>query len=333
MNFSIIVPIYNVEKYLSQCIESIIGQTYLNWELILVDDGSTDLSNEICCQYAEKESKIKLFVKENSGQADSRNLGIEKASGDYLIFVDADDYIAKDTLQRCNEVCIAWNNPEVIISEGMYEFKDSVIIEKRHWESKDYQGMSGRDTLIKTMKTASNWSPCGKCYRLDFWKQHRFRFPKGRLAEDFALIDRVVLEADCVVMISSFYFYRRFGENSTSALRNKQWKYDELLNLIDWEAYLDEKELDNELLLAFRKTFAKSLCHNILGNMYLFEKEEKKEMFRMIKKLLFYLDYTEEREEKIIRCMLKIIGLNWTCVLLGILKRYRIKKEKLIYKD
>ncbi len=329
--FSIVVPVYNVELYLKECIESIIEQTYSEWELILIDDGSTDKSGEICRSYEKQDERIKVFTKTNSGQADSRNVGIEKATGDYLLFVDSDDFIANDTLQRCYEKCVEWNLPDIILSEGMFEVRDGIMAEDHQWESAEYQGFSGRETLLKTMKAAPNWSPCGKCYRLDFWKKHGFRFPTKRLAEDFALIDKVVLEADCAVMVPSFYYYRRFRENSTMTSVNKKLKYDELLNLIDWEQFLQDRELGDELTTAFRKRFAVLYCHDILGNLYLFKGKERKDVLVMARELKFYLAYTEGTEERMVGVVTKIIGLKNTCLLLGWLKRYRMRKERAKY--
>ena len=93
---SVIVPVYNVEKYLAKCIDSIIAQTYTNLEILLVDDGATDSSGAICDEYAQKESRIRVIHKENGGLSDARNRGIAEARGEYLGFIDSDDYIDVD---------------------------------------------------------------------------------------------------------------------------------------------------------------------------------------------------------------------------------------------
>ena len=97
---SIITPVYNVERFLAETIESVLAQTYLHWELILVDDGSTDRSAEICKQYVEKDNRIKYFYKDNGGQASARNLGIKKATGSYITFLDSDDLYLEDKLEN-----------------------------------------------------------------------------------------------------------------------------------------------------------------------------------------------------------------------------------------
>ena len=100
---SVIIPVYKVEKYLSKCVESIINQTYKNLEIILVNDGSPDNCGEICDEYAKKDSRIKVIHKENGGLSDARNAGIEIASGQYIAFVDSDDYIASNMYERMYE--------------------------------------------------------------------------------------------------------------------------------------------------------------------------------------------------------------------------------------
>lgn len=330
MLFSIIVPVYNVEQYIEKCINSVIAQTYSEWELILIDDGSIDKSAEICQRYVKRDKRIHLYKKENTGQADCRNIGVAKAKGDYLLFVDSDDYIDSRSLEYAYNACIKWPNVEVILSEGMYEVFGEKEIPKFYWCANDYQGMTGRDVLLHTMPISANWSPCGKIYRTIYWRDRKFTFLKNRLAEDFELIDRVILEARCVVMIAGFYYYRRFRENSTMTRPNKKLKQDELLNFASWEKYFKENhiEKDAELINCFRSRFANSFCHNILATLYLFNADEQKELIPQIRNFLFYLDYNKSKEIKLIRIGIKMFGLRTVCFLLGRVKQYRINKER-----
>ena len=93
---SVIVPVYNVEKYLHRCVDSILAQTFNDFELLLIDDGSKDKSGAICDEYAAKDSRVRVFHKENGGVSSARNLGLENAKGDWIIFIDSDDWIADD---------------------------------------------------------------------------------------------------------------------------------------------------------------------------------------------------------------------------------------------
>ena len=99
MKFSVVVPIYNVEKYLNKCVESILNQTYKDFELILVDDGSPDHCPEICDEYAERDARVRVIHKENEGLVAARNTGIKEAKGEYICYVDGDDWIANNLLE------------------------------------------------------------------------------------------------------------------------------------------------------------------------------------------------------------------------------------------
>lgn len=113
---SIIIPVYNTEKYLDQCIQSVLVQTYTNWELLLIDDGSTDSSGAICDEYAQKDSRIRVFHKENGGAQSSRNYGIKHSRGEWIAFVDSDDYIAQTYLSSFLKYC---SNKYDIIASGI----------------------------------------------------------------------------------------------------------------------------------------------------------------------------------------------------------------------
>lgn len=115
---SIIIPIYNVEKYLPKCLDSVISQTYTNIEIILVNDGSTDSSGLICDDYALKDSRIKVIHKENGGVSSARNIGLDTASGDYVMFVDSDDYVEVDFCEKSLKMALEMNAD--IVSFGFY---------------------------------------------------------------------------------------------------------------------------------------------------------------------------------------------------------------------
>jgi len=129
---SIIVPVYNMELYIRRCIESIITQSYRDWELILVDDGSYDRSGKICDEYAMKDERIRAFHKKNGGVSSARNMGLEKANGEWVSFVDADDYLDSDTLDKlfryaCYEFDCVIGGYRIVNEQGdvTYEIEDS----------------------------------------------------------------------------------------------------------------------------------------------------------------------------------------------------------------
>lgn len=120
---SIIVPIYNVEKYLCYCLDSICNQTFKDWECLLIDDGSTDKSGRICDQYAHKYNQIKTFHKKNGGVADARNYGLKHAIGKYIMYVDGDDWIEADSIERLLQTANE-NNADLVIGDFNFVYGD-----------------------------------------------------------------------------------------------------------------------------------------------------------------------------------------------------------------
>ena len=159
MKFSIIVPVYNVEKYLEKCLKSIQNQTYDNFEVIIVNDGSTDLSKEIINVF-EEDHRFKGFYKENGGLSDARNYGIKYTTGDFLLFIDSDDYIDKNLLKKLNYI-IEKYNPDLI----KFNFID--VIEGK--EYKHYEKITfSKEIKLRELINFDYFEPaCSYCYNLD----------------------------------------------------------------------------------------------------------------------------------------------------------------------
>ena len=208
MNFtqhkiSVIVPVYNVEKYLPQCIESIINQTYKNLEIILIDDGSTDSSGRICDEYAEKDDRIIVIHKENGGLSDARNTGLRKATGDFIGFVDSDDWLDVNMYEVLLETILK-NNCDIISCGYCVEYKNKsykVCLENQVINNKD---------IIKKYYAEKNvpYAPWMRLYKKYIWKD--LEFPKGKIYEDVFVILDSFLKADTIVSISDcLYHYRQ----------------------------------------------------------------------------------------------------------------------------
>ena len=213
---SIIVPVYNVEEYLKQCLDSILGQTYRNWELILVNDGSTDGSGQICQEYVEKDARFRYFEKENGGQSEARNYGIEQAQGEYLTFVDSDDWVTETYIEELYSK-LRHYNADISIT-NYFIFQESNATFYKHvfepWE-KDYDSkyllehyfeIQGGDFFLSTM-----W---GKLYKKSLFEW--LRFPKGMTSEDAALVYKIYDLAEKIVYFHKDSYCYRQREGSTS---------------------------------------------------------------------------------------------------------------------
>lgn len=163
LKFSILVPVYNVENFIDECIQSVLNQTYSNWELILVDDGSPDNSGAICDRYKEQDDRIKVIHKENQGLISARRVGIANATGDYYCFLDSDDYIVPDMLEVLRKKiadylpdCIMYGFDRFCIPNGLFSLasKDTMIIEKRSIYKKCFISLSYNAIWGKCVKSS-----------------------------------------------------------------------------------------------------------------------------------------------------------------------------------
>ena len=171
---SVIIPVYNVEKYLRRCLDSVVGQTYKDLEIILVDDGSTDGSTEICEEYAKKDSRIRFLRKQNGGLSSARNAGLLVATGEYVTFVDSDDYIEDFTYERLI-LNIEKTGAEICVCGSNTILEDGVVVAKDFFEEKIYDTEQIINNFILNLKT-SVWN---KLYNRKIIKN--VVFPNGRI--------------------------------------------------------------------------------------------------------------------------------------------------------
>ena len=226
---SVIVPIYNVEKYVGECVDSIINQSYKNLEIILVDDGSTDNSGKICDCYAEKDCRIKVVHRENGGLSEARNSGLDLAKGEYLTFVDSDDVILGDCIEMLYNLLI--NKGADVSAGALIPFYDGEELPTEVSLSpvKVFDnGIEAVKSMLFQQKQINN-SPCGKLFKASLFKNHRY--PKGLLYEDLATIPYVCLNAKKIVATTTpIYFYR---QRSTSILGEFSLRRCDVLDVVD----------------------------------------------------------------------------------------------------
>ena len=329
LRFSIVIPVYNIKDYLPRCVESLLAQSVEPYEILLIDDGSKLGDGPVCDELADRYELVKAYHKENGGAADTRNYGASLVTGDYLVFIDGDDWVDEDMLLSFKKAIEA--NPkaepvDVVMSEGfIYNIDDKE--EENKWFEKEYVSyISGQETLLYTSKHFPNWSPVSKCYRKKYWDDHGFKFVKGRLAEDFQLVDRVVFEAENVVMVPSFYHYFYRSQSSVRSV-NEKFVLDSLTNLEDWKAYLQEHECIALLKDQLRALHANLYSHSVFAYLYLVESSNRKAMIDRAYELRDYIKYIPGKEGTIIRLSTKLIGFKNTSKLLGKLKKKRLAEN------
>ncbi|MCM1234206.1 MAG: glycosyltransferase [Ruminococcus flavefaciens] len=204
--FSIIVPVYNVEIYLDECIQSLIHQIYKNIEIILIDDGSTDVSGIMCDGYERKDSRIKVIHKDNGGLSSARNAGVAQAKGDYIVFVDSDDYISLDFLELIEQMLL--KKPFDMIVADTINFMDGNKPKEKKFNNKNIN-MTPEEALESVYyQKHFDTSAWGKVMKAEIVKKHPF--VNGILYEDFKNIYKFMSECKSILYMPEVkYFYRQ----------------------------------------------------------------------------------------------------------------------------
>lgn len=227
---SVIIPIHNIEPYIEQCIQSVRNQTYRNLEIILVDDGSSDLCGEICDQYADADDRIQVIHKPNGGLGDARNAGILIARGKYLLFVDGDDYIHEKLVEKVIW-CAEEKQAEIVVFD--YVSVEEATRREELWGmniSKNKVTNAEMDPkLLITVPRAWN-----KLYRRDFWMSTGLLYPAGRNFEDLSTTPKLLLKAKRVVYLNSEpLYYHIVRSNSACREHNVERNYYNRMGALD----------------------------------------------------------------------------------------------------
>lgn len=218
---SVVVPVYNAERYLDRCITSIVDQTYRNLEIILVDDGSPDRSPKLCDEWAEKDRRIKVLHKENAGAGMARNTGIDHAGGQYILFVDSDDYIDLTTVEKCVMEAKATGADAVMF--GRCTVSPAGEVTKKPIVTKEYrfEGVSVREEVLPGLfvyEKGIGISSCDKMLKLSILKDFNIRFYSERelISEDAYFVLELFAHLSSVSILPENLYYYFQNENSFS---------------------------------------------------------------------------------------------------------------------
>lgn len=250
---SIVIPIYNVEKYLNECIQSVVNQTYENLEIILVDDGSPDNCPSICDEWAQKDSRIKVIHKKNGGLGYARNTGIDNATGDFIYFMDSDDFIDSKLVERCVDVLINDKSDIVLFGFSSVDVNGVKISDcipspsKNLFVNEEVRKIFLKHFLIGNRYKKENWnlfiSACMCMFSLDIIKKNNFRFVSEReiISEDiFFLLGFYSYVKKVSIINSSFYNYRKNMQSLSNTFKKDRLEKNNIF-------YLKSLELCNEL--------------------------------------------------------------------------------------
>lgn len=254
---SIIVPVYNVEEYLKECIDSILNQTYKNLEIILVNDGSTDKSGSICEDYAKVDSRIKVVHKKNGGLSDARNLGLDRALGEYVIFIDSDDYID----QRMCEILLNYANKysvDIVSCNFKRVFENNIIEFNVPLFKEKIKIFTNDEVLEKYFLTLAPeiFATWNKLYKKSlFFTDEKIRFPVNRLHEDIATTYRLYAESKKVVLLNELlYNYRQRSNSIMKKISHKNIE-DLIKNMKEYIAFANLKDFKYPVQIGLIKSY------------------------------------------------------------------------------
>ena len=206
IKFSIIIPVYNIEKYIHKCVNSILEQNYSNYEIIVVNDGSTDASDKVIQEFTD--SNIKIINKSNGGLSSARNEGLKYISGEYIWFVDGDDYIEKNALAILNNY-LQEDKYDIISFRYYKEYENKKILQVDKINNKD-----------RLQYPLVNTSACTKIFRASFWAENNFLFDEGKIYEDLSLIPFILSKGKKVKFIEEALYSYSYRDNSIMNLSN-----------------------------------------------------------------------------------------------------------------
>ena len=237
---SIIVPVYNSEKFISRCIESILAQSYKNYELLLIDDGSIDTSPQIIKKYSESDSRIRAIIKENEGVAQTRNMGIKEARGEYILFLDNDDYVGPDYIKQYVERIENTNSDAVFGGYKRVNPSGKIIQTKRVYDS---------EWSKYTIPT-----PWAKIFNREYLVTNKIEFLQCPIGEDIYFIISLLSHNPKISFLGDEYYCWFFNDESVSNTLQKGMKQLDIIPFLDKLSYFDKG--GNELFRYFIERYA-----------------------------------------------------------------------------
>lgn len=311
MKVSFILPIYNVEKYLSECVESILVQTYRDFEILLVDDGSPDNCPALCDEWAKKDSRIKALHKSNGGLSDARNYGLEHAQGDYVIFVDSDDFwVNRDCLQRLMNVVDAHPECDFIGFNCSYYYSDSKTFNKWVAYDESLSKPTDKDAVLCSL-VASGTFPMSACLKIIKRKSLLdigLRFIKGTIAEDIPwFIDLLDGAKSCMFVNQYIYAYRQNVAGSITASRNPKSTRDLFAIVRNEIKKIGNRRMSKEAKDALYSFLAYEFCILLTSDM----PQEMKSELMQYKWLLNYTANPKVRKASFVNKLFGIKTTEW----------------------
>lgn len=317
---SVIIPIYKVEAYLKQCVDSVLSQTYQNLEVILVNDGSPDNCPKICDDYAARDKRIKVIHKLNGGLSDARNAGLRIANGEYVLFLDSDDYwMGNDSIIELGKVLNNNDQVDIIYFDRItiFEKNPNTILEPKPFDLNKINGKDKTEVLSYFIGEGRFIvSACNKLIRKAVLLENSIFFEEDLLSEDVDWNFNLVLCAEHFFAINKpFYGYRKREGSITTTFGVKN--AEDLISIIEkWAILLNSKNLDQK-----QKNLLLGYCTYLLGilmaNLNVIKnKIYRKELKNRMLKLDYLFNYVVNHKTKKVKRIYRLFGFEITCLIL-----------------
>ena len=303
---SIIVPVYKVEKHLEKCVKSILKQTYTNLEIILVDDGSPDKCGQLCDELAKEDDRIKVYHKENGGLSDARNYGVERANGEYIGFVDSDDYIHESMYEKLYEAIK--KSGTLIVECGLTRVYKNTL--RPHYEGEDYFLILDKQGYLKEYLENRRLYGSAWCKLIHRDLAKKIKFPIGKIYEDAFYTLELLNNVDKYTLISGNYYYYYIRENSitTRPFSSKDMDYIEIMEKI-CNYTLSNFPIYREQLLV-RLTFA---YISIFNQLIVTDNYKKKNEYKILREKLKDIRFkiiTNKKAPKNLKIAVLLLSIN-----------------------
>ena len=311
---SIVIPIYNAEKYLHECLDSVINQTYKNIEIIAINDGSNDNSLDILNEYFNNDKRIKIYTKENGGVSSARNYALEKVNGDYIMFIDSDDYLVnKNVIQELINNLQGYD----IIRFGNYDLKDNNLLENKQIYKLQDEYESGIDFINKVLSNVDTygWYLWQYIFKKELW--NGIKFPEGRIFEDASTIYKVLLNSNKIKTITEPIYTYRYNDVSLSKKINLKICKDMLETIDESCNYINTLSIQDNTKELLKNNFSYSYI-SVVNALYIIDSNDRKEIKEMLIKYRYLLENCKYNNAKYIKDIISIFGISNTALLLNI---------------
>ena len=325
MKLSIIIPVYNVELYLHACVESVIAQTYQDLQVILVDDGSTDGSGELCDKLAQQDNRIQVIHKPNGGLSDARNAGLRVATGDYVAFLDSDDvYLLQDGIEQMINI-VAKDQPDLLLFQCVDVYPNRQSVRKAY--DVDYMAThEGSEVFHRLVQSQCfNMSACFQLIRRELLVQYQLYFEKGLLSEDVdwsLRLWRYVQKVRAINMPMYGYQHREGSITTTYTIRNLR-SYEHI-----FAKFLALYQESTDKADGYWKTVMGYLAQMYTSCLYAYgqiTREDRAEATRILMQYACLLDHSLSSKSNRVVALRKWLGLRitiWVFALYGMLRRW-----------